>query len=135
MPICAIDPSRAAALPVRWQSSRAIVGVSLASGFCPIICRVCWICWSGIMLRKGDCSSWTESPWRSVPSNTASPVVLVKSARMIVSLSVSAWALREKNNQPVTASPTTTIVAPVITAHRIGLRPGFNRPSDAVEAA
>ena len=45
-------------------------------------------------LRKGDCSNCTANPWRSVPSNTGSPVVLMKSARTIVSLSVSfgvAW--------------------------------------------
>ena len=29
VPICAIEPSRTAVLPVRWQSSRAICGVSL----------------------------------------------------------------------------------------------------------
>ena len=86
MPICVIEPSRTAALPVRWQSSRAISGVSLASGFWPIICKVCWTCCSGTMLRKGDCSNCTDNPCRSVPSKTGSPVVLVKSARTMVSL-------------------------------------------------
>ena len=46
-------------------------------------------CSSSIILRNGDCSSWIASPWRSVPSNTGSPVLLSKSARTIVSLSVS----------------------------------------------
>ena len=35
-----------------------------------------------------------------------------------MSLSVSAWALREKNNQPPTASPMTSTVAPVTASHR-----------------
>ena len=43
-------------------------------------------------LRKGDCSSCTASAWRSVPSNTGSPVVLVKSARTMVSLAARAGA-------------------------------------------
>ena len=42
-------------------------GVSFASGFWFIICRVCRIRWSEIMLRKGDCSNCMESPCRSVP--------------------------------------------------------------------
>jgi hypothetical protein len=90
VPICAIEPSSTAALPVRWQSSRAICGVSFASGFWTIISRLYWIRWSEIMLRNGDCSSCTESPCRSVPSNTGSRVAFVKSARTMVSLSVSA---------------------------------------------
>ena len=40
-------------------------------------------------LRNGDCPSCTASPCRSVSSNTGSPVVLVKSASTMVSLSVS----------------------------------------------
>ena len=46
-------------------------------------------CSSSIILRNGDCSSWIARPWRSVPSKTGSPVLLTKSARTIVSLSVS----------------------------------------------
>ena len=45
-------------------------------------------------LRNGDCASCTASPCRSVSSNTESPVVLVKSARTIVSVSVSFGARR-----------------------------------------
>ena len=101
MPIWAIEPASTAVLAVRWQSSRAISGVSLASGFWSIIRKVCWICWSETRLRKGDCSSCTERPWRSVPSNTGSPVEFVKSARTMVSLSVRAWVLVwERNNHP-----------------------------------
>ena len=40
-------------------------------------------------LRNGDCSSCTASPWRSVSSNTGSPVLFSKSARTIVSFAVS----------------------------------------------
>jgi hypothetical protein len=42
--------------------------------------KVCWMRCSEMTLRKGDCSSCTVSPWRSVPSKTTSPVVFVKSA-------------------------------------------------------
>ena len=62
-------------------------GVTFASFF-PMRLKVCWICSSVTRLKKGDCSSSTESPCRSVPSKTGSLVVLTKSARTMVSLSV-----------------------------------------------
>ena len=72
------------------------------------------------MLRKGDCSSCTESPCRSVPSKTASPVVFVKSASTMVSLSVSACACVEKEQLPA-ASATTNAAAPgTITSRAFG---------------
>ena len=72
-----------------WQISRAISGVSFAfEGCCPIMRRVCWTRSLETRLRKGDCSSCTESPWRIVPSKTGSPVVLEKSASTILCLSV-----------------------------------------------
>ena len=43
-----------------------------------------------------------------------------------MSLSVSACALREKNSQPPTASPMTTIVAPATAAHRMDFRADFD---------
>ena len=89
VPICAIEPSMTALLPVRWQISCEISGVSFASAGCPIRRKVRWMACSGTMLRKGDCSSCTVSPCRRVPPNTASPVLLTRSARTIVSLSVS----------------------------------------------
>ena len=89
LPRLAIEPSSTTALAVRSQISRATLGVSRASEGWPISRRACWICWSEMMLRKGDCSSCTDSPCRSVPSKTVSPVVFVKSARTIVSLLVS----------------------------------------------
>jgi hypothetical protein len=75
-----MEPSRKAALWVLWQVSRAIAGVSLASAGWPMNRKVCWMRCSEMTLRKGDCSSCTVSPWRSVPSKTTSPVVFVKSA-------------------------------------------------------
>ena len=74
---------------MRTQISLASSGVSRVSAGWPISPNVFWIRWSETRLRKGDCSSCTANPWRSVPSNTGSPVVLAKSARTIVSLSVS----------------------------------------------
>ena len=47
---------------------------------------------SGNTLRNGDCSSATASATFSAPSNTGSPVVFSKSARTIVSCSVSVRA-------------------------------------------
>src|SRR5271157_1904557 len=55
---------------------------------------------SGNRFRYGDCSSWTASACFRVPSKTASPVVLTKSARTTVSFSVSALARRERKNRP-----------------------------------
>ena len=91
LPRLSIEPSRTAALAVRSQISRASSGVSRASAGRPIRPSAFWIRSSETRLRKGDCSSCIANPWRSVPSNTGSPVVLVKSARTIVSLSVSLW--------------------------------------------
>ena len=92
VPICAIEPWRTAALPVRWQSSRAISGVSFTSGFWPIICSVSFILWSDRIFRNGDWESWMERACFSVSSRTASPVEFAKSKRTIVSVSVSAGA-------------------------------------------
>src|SRR5271156_5365210 len=87
-----------------------------------------------MMLRKGDGSSCTDRPGRRVPSHTASPVALAKSARTIVSFSVRAWVLGEKNNHPATASPTTTAVTPLIIAqrNRDDLEADVSAPSGAV---
>ena len=93
VPRLSIEPSRTAALAVRSQISRASSGVSRASAGRLIRPSVFWIRSSETRLRKGDCSSCIANPWRSVPSNTGSPVVFVKSARTIVSLSVS-WGRR-----------------------------------------
>src|ERR1039457_605850 len=84
-----MEPSRTAALEARSQTSRAISGVRRVSAGRSIRCSVCWIRSSGTTLRKGDCSSCTSNPWRSVPSNTGSPVLLMKSASTSVSLSDS----------------------------------------------
>ena len=52
--------------------------------------------WSEIMLRNGDCSNCTAIPSRRTSSKAGSPVVFLRSARTIVSLSVSgaAWMRR-----------------------------------------
>ena len=94
LPRLASEPSRTAALAVRSQISRAISGVSRVSAGLPISLSTCWMRSSEMRLRNGDCSSCTARPCLSVPSNTASPVVLLKSARTIVSLSVSFGARR-----------------------------------------
>ena len=84
-----MEPSRTTALAVRSQTSLAISGASRASGGWPIMRNTCWMRSSEMRLRKGDCSSCTAKPCLSVPSKTGSPVVFVKSASTIVSLSVS----------------------------------------------
>src|SRR5947207_4282928 len=69
-------------------------------------------------LRKGDCSSWTSRPWRSVPSNTESPVVLAKSASTIVSFSDSFAYARECQYQPAVAITTAITAARESSFHR-----------------
>src|SRR5882762_277636 len=72
-------------------------------------------------LRNGDCSSCTSRPWRSVPSKTESPVVLVKSASTTVSFSESfavAWACQ----YPATAMAATAAAATSRTIFRRELR-------------
>ena len=59
---------------------------------------------SEIRLRNGDCSSCTARPCRKVPSNTGSPVVFAKSARTIVSLSVSLGGGRWRYKYPPTTN-------------------------------
>ena len=66
---------------------------------------------SGKMLRNGVCPSCTPSACLRVPSNTASPVELTKSASNTVSLSVSAGERLEYNTPAVTAI--NTIAAPI----------------------
>ena len=63
-----------AALAVRWQTSWANSRVSRASLGWAISASVCATRWSESKLRNGDCSSCADSPCRSVPSKTGSPV-------------------------------------------------------------
>ncbi len=101
-----------AALAVRWQTSRAKSGVSDAWFGWLISDSVCAMRSSEIRLRNGDCSSCAERPCLSVPSNTGSPVVLVKSARTMVSVAPSACAVpREKNSHAPMAAPRITTAA------------------------
>ena len=78
-------------LAVRWQTSRANSCVNRASLGWAIRDIVCAMRSSESKFKNGDCSNWDESPCRSVPSKTGSPVLLAKSARTMVSLSVGAW--------------------------------------------
>src|SRR5260370_419280 len=84
LPRLAIDPSRTAAPPARSQISLATSAVSDASAGWLIRLSIAWIRWSETRLRNGDCSSCTANPWRSVPSNTGSPVALMKSATRVI---------------------------------------------------
>src|ERR1039457_2169163 len=55
---------------------------------------VCRILRSEIRVRNGDCCSSTDSPWRSVSSNTGSPVLLDrKSTRLNSSHLVISYAV------------------------------------------
>src|SRR5208282_4470101 len=97
-----------AALAVRWQTSRANSRVRRASLGCAIRARVCATRSSESKFRNGDCSNCADSPCRSVPSKTGSPVVLVYSARTMVSFSVRrcvVWRER-KYNAPAIATAT-----------------------------
>src|SRR5712692_10670858 len=86
--------------PSRMQISRATSLLRRASGGRPMKRRASRTRDSGNRFRYGDCSSCTASACFKVPSNTASPVVLAKSARTTVSFSVSALARRVRKNKP-----------------------------------
>ena len=70
---------------------------------------------SGMRLRKGDCSSWTARPWRSVSSKTGSPVELTKSASTIVSFPVRAGARCRKNR--IVPAPMTNVAMTAAAIH------------------
>ena len=95
-----------------------------------------WMRSSEMRLRKGDCSSWIANPCRSVPSNTGSPVEFVKSARTIVSLSVSCGRGGESRSSPPPSSASTTAAAVAIIFQRmrrsvrLRVRPGAGRHRD-----
>ena len=97
LPSPAIEPVSMALLPVRWQTSCVTSGVNRSPAGRPISFNVSFTLRSETRARKGDCSSCTESPCFSVSSNTLSPVLLSKSERTMVSLSVRrAVAWRER---------------------------------------
>ncbi len=111
LPRLLIVASKTAALPVRSHTSRAISGVRRASDGWPIRRSTACMRSSEIRLRNGDCSSCTARPCRKVPSNTGSPVVFAKSARTIVSLSVSLGGGRWKYKYPPTHTTNTAATA------------------------
>src|SRR6266478_9629408 len=84
-------------------------------------------------LRNGDCSSCTSRPWRNVPSNTESPVVLVKSASTTVSFSESLGVAR------ACQYPAAAIEATAAAVTRMNILRRDPRPSgpwvDALEGA
>ena len=92
LPRLAIDPAMYALLPARWQSSRVTSGVSFVPVGRDIIFKVVATLFSESTFRNGDWFRATLSAVLRVSSNTASPVLLAKSARTIVSFSVSAVA-------------------------------------------
>src|ERR1700745_239104 len=103
LPKLEIEPASIALLPVRWHNSRVRSWVSLSLAGLPINRRVSWTFCAGRTLRKGDCDSCTDRACFKASSKTASPVVLVKSARTIVSFSVSTGAgARERRYRPPT---------------------------------
>src|SRR5580704_14367101 len=66
------------------------------------------------MFRYGDCSNCTASACFRVPSKTASPVVLTKSASSTLSFSLSLADCRErKYNPPAMSMATTARAAPM----------------------
>ena len=117
-----------ALLPVRWQRSRAISGVSLRIGRLAHQAQGLLDALLGDEAKKGDCSSCTASPCRSVPSNTGSPVVFVKSARTMVSLSGQRVRLAPENHQKLLAASATTDTAAAAThpSNRVDFAAGFD---------
>src|ERR1700722_3456234 len=134
VPRLEIEPSMVAALAVRWQTSRARRLVKRASLACAMRERVWAIFSSERRFRKGDCSSWEARPWRSAPSKTGSPVVLLKSARTMVSLSVSLAEECERQRKAPAAAMTNAAVAIKSTRLRLGAE-GTGWGADPVSAA
>jgi hypothetical protein len=109
---------------VRWHRSRATSGVSRSSRACPISFSVSRTFWSERMLKKGDCASSTDSACLSVSSKTESSVLLVKSVRTIVSVSLSACTLCEENSQiPAPAMASSTAPAEIVLTLSFFLEP------------
>ena len=102
-----IVPTSMALLPTRWQMSRARSDVIRSVAACPHHVQSFVDLLLGHNAQKsGDRSSCTASACLSASSKTASPVLLTKSARTIVSFSVSACAFveRQQNSPAVTAA-------------------------------
>ena len=79
---------------------------------CDIRVSVCAMRSSESRLRNGDCSSCDDKPWRSVLSKIGSPVVLVNSARTMLSFSVRRGVERTRTKKkPAMAATTTTTAA------------------------
>ncbi len=72
---------------------------------------------SGNTCRNGDCSSATASATLSAPSKTGSPVVFMKSARTMVSWSVSVRDPRRTNNDDSAARRITSAVSAAAATH------------------
>src|ERR1700723_2510946 len=129
-----MDPSRTAALYVRWQIWRARSLVTRAVDGWPMYCMVCCIWRSERMCRNGDCASCAARPWRSAPSNTASPVVFVKSARTMEPWPVSLGPRCVKKYAPA-ASTTTVAAAAAMSGKRLrGAMCGVCADDTATEA-
>src|ERR1700675_372794 len=75
---------------------------------------------SGSTFRYGDCSNCTASACFRVPSNTASPVVLTKSARTIESLSVNFVLECDRQYNPALMSTTITAAAAAVAPNLLG---------------
>ncbi len=97
LPRLAIDPAMYALLPARWQSSRATSGVSVVlAGRVHQLQRCRHFVVGQHIQRTATGSDATLSAVLSVSSKTASPVLLSKSARTMVSLSVKGLARCER---------------------------------------
>src|SRR5579871_6160990 len=82
-----------AVAPSRWQTSRA---TSLVTGGFIICLRVALILLSETRWRKGDWRRATPRPWRSVSSNTGSPVEFTKPASITEADAVNSGLRSEK---------------------------------------
>src|SRR5271165_1957210 len=87
------------------------------------------------MFRYGDCSSCTAKACFSVPSKTASPVVLTKSASRTLSFSVSLEDWRERQYRMPPINRTSTITAGTRSFHNsLGAEIALTVAADTAEA-
>ena len=97
-----------ALLPVRWQTSRVTSGVNRSPAGRPISFNVSFTLRSETRSRKGDCSSWTESPCfkRVVETAVAGRVDQSRRGRWCLCRSVAWFDASDSKVTPATSSAT-----------------------------
>src|SRR5271166_949178 len=104
-----MEPLSSTLLLLRRHTSRAVSVSRRVSGGRSISLSVDRTFASGSRYKYGDCSSWIASACFNVPSNTLSPVVLVKSERTMVFFCVGDGGRVERHlRNPMVPATTTT---------------------------